>query len=234
MPLLAGKQQHGLSLEGVNINGRSSCSLIMQSSLRLSPRGSLKGWWRTAPFLSPSLKSHPQVRKWQSWLKSKAAHSSLLVHFLIFVGFQKAATPTSSPNVQHTLVTNWGVLSEVGPDASGFLGVFGEKKDENIEAAASFVHIPEQKDIWVLRASHQGRKIPVQQEGGWQCSAASGLMQGWGETAAASATADRTRAPQAAVRQPLLAGTLGRGLAALFSLWSLGRLCSSCGFRRPS
>lgn len=55
-----------------------------------------------------------------------------------------------------------GFLSEVGrSDASGSLGAFGVKKDKNIEAAASFVDIPEQKDISVSKASPQGEKIPM-------------------------------------------------------------------------
>ena len=41
------------------------------------------------------------------------------------------------------------------------LGCLGVKKDKNIEAAASFVDIPEQKDISVFEASPQGEKIPV-------------------------------------------------------------------------
>ena len=59
------------------------------------------------------------------------------------------------------------------------LGCLGEKKDKNIEAADSFVDVPEQREISVSRTSDEGEKIPMQQEGGRQCFAAPGFMQGW-------------------------------------------------------
>lgn len=80
-----------------------------------------------------------------------------------------------------------------------------------MEASASLLtDIAEQKGIAVSRASHRGEEIPVQWEGGQQCSAASRFMQGWGETAAAAVSAPATCEPGAAAGQPLLAGNTGR------------------------
>lgn len=126
MPLLTGRQRHVLSLEGVNMKDGSSGSLIRQSALRLHPQGCLGGWWYTALLYPLSLQIHPQVIKWQSWLKSKTENSSFLVHFLISVDFYKA-TPTPHQYLQHILRAAWGILSEPGPDAAGSHRAFGEK-----------------------------------------------------------------------------------------------------------
>ena len=72
--------------------------------------------------------------------------------------------------LQHILMPTQGVPSEVGPRHPTSSECLGKRKNEEMEAAASFVDIPEQKDISVSKASHQGEKIPVQQEGGQQCS----------------------------------------------------------------
>ena len=76
-------------------------------------------------------------------------------------------------------MTNQGVLSEVGPDASGFLGVFGEKKGQEHQVSSLLCSHPETEGHFRLEASHQGEKISVQQKGGWQRSAASRFTPGW-------------------------------------------------------
>ena len=79
---------------------------------------------------------HPLVIKWKSCLKSKVAHSSLLVHFFIFVDFQKATYHLHHKNVQRILMNAQGILSEVGPDGS--FGVFGGKEGQEHRSSSLF------------------------------------------------------------------------------------------------
>lgn len=176
------KQQHGLSLERVNIKRRSPCSSLGKAHWDC-PQRSVDGWGHMAPSLSPepensspSSKTTELVRE-QGWERPPWCTSSSL---------WTSRKPPPLPSAPPAHPNGWsGCPLWRGATCICFPRMFGGKRDKKIEVAASCVDIPDQEVISVSKASHWGEENLVEHEGGQQCPTASSFMCGWWETAAA-------------------------------------------------